>query len=108
MKPTMIFTLCLIAAIVLFLADRGLEGGSEGPGLNKLFSLCVLFGVLLQFAVFASAGALRLRWVSLLWMIIALVLASGGGGLPFADLLAVFFAGFAFSFVPTERLASTD
>ncbi|MDG2148882.1 MAG: hypothetical protein P8N09_05090 [Planctomycetota bacterium] len=108
MKPTKIFTLCLIAAIVLFLADRGLEGASEGPGLNKLFSLCVLFGVLLQFAVFASSGALRLRRLSLFWMIIALVLASGAGGLPFFDLSAVFFAGFAFSFVPTEPSASTD
>ena len=108
MKPTKIFTLCLIASIVLYLVDRNSLLFGDGPGLNKLFSLCVLFGVLLQLAVFASAGALRLRWVSLLWMIIALVLASGGGGLPFADLLAVFFAGFAFSFVPTERLASTD
>ena len=107
MKPTRIFTICLVATLVLFLVQHGRGDEAYGPLTGKTFSLCVLFAVLLQFAVFASSRASRLRWVSMFWMVVALILASAVT-VRLMDLTAVFFAGFVFSFFPPERPVPAD
>ncbi|MAB79742.1 MAG: hypothetical protein CMJ89_10365 [Planctomycetes bacterium] len=107
MKPTRIFTICLIATLVLFFVQLGQGHEPYGPQTSKTFSLCVLFAVLLQLAVFASSRASRLRWVSMFWMVVALILASAETS-RLMDLTAVFFAGFVFSFFPPERPVPAD
>ena len=107
MKPTNIFTIGLVAVLALCVLDEGLRDGRSGVLLDKAFSLCVLFGVLLQLAVFGSGGASKLRWVSLLWLVVALALASSTTSRLF-PLSAVFLAGLLFTFVPPERPLPTD
>jgi hypothetical protein len=94
-------------ALAVFLVEEGFGEEASDQRLNKLSSLCIIFGVLLQLTVFAESGISKLRRVSLIWLVIALTLASSTTIL-FLDLTAVFFAGFLFSFLPREQPVTTD
>ena len=108
MKPTRIFAAALVVAIATWFVRRSLDHvGPPHVPLDRTFSLCILAGVLLQLAVFASSGVSGLRRVSLLWMVVALALASATTSRWF-DLSAVFLAGFLFTFVPSERCAPRE
>lgn len=102
MKLTGIFSIAHAAAIVLFCAGQALHDDPSAFW-GQTFLLCVLTGVLLQLSAFAISGAQKLRWVSAAWLLIAIVLASAES-VEFSILVAVFFGGFAFSFVPKEKL----
>lgn len=107
MKPTQILNILLVLTLTVFLVEDGRGEEASDQRLNKLSSLCIIFGVLLQFTVFADSGISKLRRVSLIWLVIALTLASASTIL-LLDLTAVFFAGCLFSFLPREQPVMTD
>jgi len=102
MKLTGVFSLAHAAAIGLFLLGLVLHDDPSAFW-GQTFLLCVLTGVLLQLSAFAISGARKLRWVSAAWLLVAIVLASAEAS-QFGILVALFFGGFAFSFVPREKL----
>lgn len=106
MKPTAIFNLGLIATLALMFFDDILQddAAAAGEGMSQAprIGMCIAFGALLQLYTLANSGAKKLRLVSGLWMLVALVLSSAES-LEFFPLFWLFFAGVAFSFLPAEK-----
>ena len=106
MKPPTIFSLGLAATLATMLLNDALHDDAAvaagGMFSENLFALCILFGALLQLSTMATSGAKKLRLVSGLWMLVALVLASSAGT-EFLMLVGLFFAGVGFSFMPEEK-----
>ena len=102
MKLTTVFSLAHAAAIGLFLLGQVIQADPSAFW-GQTFLLCVLTGVLVQLSAFAIPGARKLRWVSAAWLLVWVVLASAEAS-QFGVLVALFFGGVAFSFVPKEKL----
>ena len=102
MNLTSVFSLAHAASMGLVLLGYFLHEDPT-PLWGQSFLLCVLTGVFLQLSAFAISGARRLRWVSAAWLLVWLFLASAES-MQFIMPVALFFGGFAFSFVPREKL----
>jgi len=104
MKPNILFALCFVGALAAFMVQDNLAEGGAGASRYVSFHLCLLLGVTVQLNALASAGAKGLRRVSLLWMLLAIGLASAVSA-ELEGLVAIFFAGVAFSYLPSQEPA---
>ena len=103
MKPRISFAVGHLISVLLFAFQDGLWGDSSGVVTNGFFMLAVLFGVLVVLSNHSAGDSGRLRMTSAVWTLVAIAFSSTDA--TFTPLVALFFAGFVYSFVPPDGSA---
>ena len=99
MKPRIAFAVGHLISVLLLAFQDGLWGESS----NGFFMLAVLFGVLVVLSNHSAGDSGRLRMTSAVWTLVAIAFSSTDA--TFTPLVALFFAGFVYSFVPPDGSA---